>query len=171
MRPEEISLLFSSPICRVLVLLSLLAPLLLLPMGHASVFPGSGTFAQTGVISITSSQLDGILTIHETFSLAFTGAFTGTTVGTTTIIINTKTNTGTFNGQNTFTGTVTTPSGTASGTIQAPFSATFVGNNFQGRYTVFGGTGVLTGLEGKGTIQGSLSPSFSGTHSGFFTPS
>ncbi len=153
------------------VLLSLLAPLLLLPMGHASVFPGSGTFAQTGVNSITVSQVNDILIIHENFDLVFTGAFTGTTVGTTTIIINTKTNTGTFNGQNTFTGTVTTSSGTASGTLQAPFQATFVGNNFQGQYTLFGGTGDLTSLEGRGTIQGVLNPSFVGTYSGLFTPS
>lgn len=156
----------------IVALLSLLTPLLLLPAGHASsVFPGSGSFAQTGVTSITTSQVGKISIIHETFGLAFTGAFTGTTVGTVTIIVNLATGTGTFSGQNSFTGTVTTAAGTASGTIQAPFSATFVGNNFQGRYTLFGGTGGLTGVEGKGTIQGSLNPSFSGTYSGFFTPS
>ena len=153
------------------VLLSLLAPLLLLPLGHGSVFPGSGTFAQTAVNSVTVTQVDDIQIIHESFDLVFTGAFTGTTIGTTTIIINLKTGTGTFSGQNTFTGTVTTSSGTASGTLQAPFSATFVGNNFNGQYTLFGGTGGLTNVEGKGSIQGSLSPSFVGTYSGFFTPS
>ena len=153
------------------VLLSLLATLLLLPVGHASsVFPGSGTFVQTGAV-FTVSQVDDIQIIHETFGLVFTGAFAGTTVGTTTIIINLKTGTGTFSGQNTFTGTVTTSSGTASGTLQAPFQATFVGNNFQGQYTLFGGTGGLTNVEGRGTIQGVLSPSFVGTYSGFFTPS
>jgi hypothetical protein len=140
-------------------------------VGHASVFPGSGAFAQTGLVSITTSQADGILTIHETFSLVFTGAFSGTTLGTTTIIINTKTNTGTFSGQNTFTGTVTTAVGTSSGTLQAPFQATFVGNNFQGQYALFGGTGDLAGQEGRGTIQGVLSPSFVGAYSGLFTPS
>jgi hypothetical protein len=154
------------------VLLSLLAALLIVPISHAStVFPGSGSFAQTAVFSVTVSQADGIQIIHETFGLAFTGAFAGTTVGTVTIIINTMTNTGTFSGENNFTGTVTTASGAASGTILAPFSASFVGSSFQGQFALFGGTGGLAGVEGQGTIEGSLSPSFTGTYSVLFTPS
>jgi hypothetical protein len=152
-------------------LLSLFALLLMLPIGNASVFQGSGTFLQTGVSGVTSSQTANILTIHETFGLAFTGAFTGTTTGTVTIIINLGTGRGVFYGENTFTGSITTAAGTFSGTIFAPFQATFVGNDFQGQYTLFGGTGGLRGLEGRGTIQGNLLPSFTGTYSGFFTPS
>jgi hypothetical protein len=111
-----------------------------------------------------------ILITHETFGLAFTGAFTGTTVGTVTIIVNLSTGAGIFFGVNTFTGTVTTATGTASGSIQSPFAATFVGNNFQGRFSLFGGTGGLTNLEGQGTIQGSLS-NFVGTYTVSFTSS
>ena len=155
----------------VMVLFSLLAALLLLPLAHSSVFPASGNFSPTGPPSgVTSSQADGILIIHETFGLLFTGGFSGTTVGTVTIIMNLATNTGTFSGQNTFTGTVTTAKGLFSGTIQAPFQATFAGTSFQGQYTLFGGTGGLANVEGQGTIRGNLA-TFIGTYAGFFTSS
>jgi len=154
----------------IFVFLSLLAPLLLLPVGHASsVFLGSGGFSPTGQpTNITTSQVGNYLITHETFGLAFSGTFTGTTIGKVTIIVNLSTGTGIFFGVNSFTGTVTTATGTASGTVQSPFAASFVGNNFQGRFSLFGGTGGLTNLEGQGTIQGTLN-NFVGTYTASLT--
>src|SRR6267143_240216 len=149
------------------ILLLLVAPLLLLPLGHATaIVPSSGDFTTT-VTSETISQVASIVTIDEHFSLAITGTLSGITAGTATVIVNLKTGTGVFFGMQTFTGTVLT----ASGTVQLSFSATFVGSNFQGQFALFGGTGGLTNLHGQGSIQGIVH--VSGSYSGFviFAPS
>jgi len=113
--------------------------------------------------------VNGYAITKENFGLCFTGAFNGITQGEVTIVVNLSTGNGIFFGQNTFTGTVTTSSGTSSGTILVPFAATFSSGNFQGPYTLYGGTGGLKGLSGSGTIQGSLT-TFSGTYTAsFFT--
>ena len=145
----------------VLITLSLLVPLFLPTVGHAqSTLPASGNFTTT-VTSETVSQVDNILTIHEHFSLALSGTLSGTTEGTATVIVNLSTGNGVFFGSQTFTGTVLT----ASGTAQLVFSATFVGSNFQGQSTIFGGTDGLTNLQGQVAIQGIVN--VSGSYSGF----
>ena len=147
----------------VLLTLSLLAPLLMLPIGHAqSILPANGNFTTT-VTSETVSQVDNILTIHEHFSLLLTGTLSGTTTGTATVIVNLSSGEGLFFGSQTFTGTVLT----ASGTAQLVFAATFVGSNFHGQSTIFGGTGGLTNLKGQVAIQGIVN--VSGSYSGFIT--
>lgn len=147
----------------VLLTLSLLAPLLMLSMGHAqSILPANGNFTTT-VTSETVSQVDNILTIHEHFSLLLTGTLSGTTAGTATVIVNLSTGQGALFGSQTFTGTVLA----ASGTAQVVFAATFVGSNFQGHSTIFGGTGGLTNIHGEVSIQGIVN--VSGSYSGFIT--
>ena len=149
----------------VLLTLSLLVPLFLLPSGHAqSTLPANGSFSTT-VTSETVSQVDSILIIHEHFSLLLTGTLSGTTAGTATIIVNLSTGQGVFFGSQTFKGTVLT----ASGTAQLVFSATFVGSNFNGQSTIFGGTGGLSNLHGEVSLQGIVN--VSGSYSGFIVQS
>ncbi len=155
---------------RPIMLLTLLAVpvLMLLPVGHATTATCTGTtgnaFVPTGPpTNVVTSQVNGFIIITENFGLCFTGAFNGDTQGTVTIIVNTSTGNGIFFGQNTFTGIVTTSSGSASGNIFVPFAATFSTGNFQGRYTLYGGTGGLANLHGFGTIRGSLT-TFVGTY-------
>jgi len=163
---------------RPIILLTLLAVpvLMLLPVGHATTATCTGTtgnaFVPTGPpTNVVTNQVDGFIITTESFGLCFTGAFNGDTQGTVTIIVNTSTGNGIFFGQNTFTGTVSSPSGSASGTIFVPFAATFSTGNFQGQYTLYGGTGDLSNLHGFGTIQGSLT-TFVGTYTAhFFTSS
>jgi hypothetical protein len=155
---------------RPIVLLTLLAVpvLMLLPVGHATTTTCTGTmsnaFVPTGPpTNAVTNQVNGFTITIENFGLCFTGAFNGTTQGTVTIVVNTSTGNGFFFGQNTFTGTVTTSSGSGSGTVLSPFAATFSNGNFQGPYTVYGGTSGLANLHGFGTIQGSLT-TFVGTY-------
>jgi hypothetical protein len=148
---------------RIPLLISLLTPLLLLPVGHGqSLTPASGNLVTT-VTSETVSQVDNIVTIHEHFTLAISGTLSGTTDGTATVIVNLGTGNGVFFGTQTLTGTVLQHSGT----VQLEFSATFVGNSFQGQSTLYGGTGGLTNLNGHVTIQGIIN--VSGSYSGFVT--
>jgi hypothetical protein len=161
------------PIILTLALLAL-PVLLVFPVGHANASTCTGTtsdaFTPTGPPTNAVTHTVGKFTITtENFGLCFTGAFNGTTMGKVTIVVNTSTGNGIFYGQNNFTGTVTTSSGSSSGTILAPFAASFSNGNFQGQYTLYGGTGGLKDLSGFGTIQGSLA-TFVGTYTAtFFT--
>ncbi len=119
--------------------------------------------------NVAAHTVGSFVITTENFGLCFTGAFNGLTTGTVTIVVNTSTGNGIFFGQNTFTGTVTTTSGSASGTVLVPFSASFSNAQFNGQYTLYGGTGGLADLSGFGTIQGSLT-TFVGTYTAtFFT--
>jgi len=162
------------PIIIVLTLLVVPA-LMLFPLGHASstttcTGTTSNAFVPTGPpTNVVTNTVGGYAITKENFGLCFTGAFNGITQGKVTIVVSLSTGNGIFFGQNTFTGTVTTSSGTSSGTILVPFAATFSSGNFQGPYTLYGGTGGLKDLGGFGTIQGSLT-TFSGTYTAsFFT--
>lgn len=155
---------------RPIILLTLLAVpvLMLFPVGHAATTTCTGTtsnaFVPTGPpTNVVTNKVDGFIITTENFGLCSSGAFNGTTQGVVTIIVNLSTGNGIFFGQNTFTGIVTTRSGSASGSIFFPFVATFTGSNFQGWYTLYGGTGGLANLHGFGTIQGSLT-TFVGTY-------
>jgi hypothetical protein len=158
-----------------MLLLALIAlPVLVFPVGHASTCTGttSNAFTPTGPpTNAVTHTLGKFMITTENFGLCFTGAFNGITQGTVTIIVNTSTGNGIFFGQNVFTGTVTTSSGSSSGIILAPFAASFSNGNFQGMYTLYGGTGGLKHLHGFGTIQGLLA-TFVGTYTAtFFTSS
>jgi hypothetical protein len=158
----------------ILLLVVLAAAVLVFPVGHATTSTCTGTtsnaFTPTGLPTNVVTQTVGKFTITtENFGLCFTGAFNGTTQGTVTIIVNTSTGNGIFYGQNNFTGTVTNSSGSSTGTILAPFAASFTNGNFQGDFTLYGGTGGLKGLSGFGTIKGLLA-TFVGTYTAtFFT--
>jgi hypothetical protein len=160
----------------IIVLTLLVVPVLMLfPLGHASstttcTGTTSNAFVPTGPpTNVVTNTVDGYAITKENFGLCFTGAFNGNTQGKVTIVVSLSTGNGIFFGQNMFTGTVTTSSGTSSGTILVPFAATFSSGNFQGPYTLYGGTGGLKDLSGFGTIQGSLT-TFKGTYTAsFFT--
>jgi hypothetical protein len=154
----------------IILLLALLAlpVLIVFPVGHATASTCTGTtsnaFTPTGPpTNAVTNTIGKFMITTENFGLCFTGAFNGTTQGTVTIIVNTSTGNGIFYGQNNFTGTVTTTSGSSSGTILAPFAASFTNGNFQGHFTLYGGTGGLKDLRGFGTIQGLLA-TFVGTY-------
>src|SRR2546425_6554410 len=134
---------------------------MLLPVGHATTATCTGTtsnaFVPTGPpTNVVTSTVGGYAITKENFGLCFTGAFNGNTQGKVTIVVSLLTGNGIFFGQNTFTGTVTTSSGTSSGTILVPFVATFSNGNFQGQYTLYGGTGGLKELSGVRNTPGPL---------------
>jgi uncharacterized protein DUF3224 len=147
----------------ILGLFSLLAVLLLVPVGQAtSLVPISGGFTTT-VNSATSTQFGTTLSIKESFSLTFTGSFVGTTIGTATIIVDTTTGNGIFFGTQTFTGTFDG----SSGTLQIAFSASFTGPSFNGQFAVFGGTSGLANVRGQGTLTGIVN--VNGSYTGLLT--
>ena len=153
---------------RIVLILSLLAMpvMLFFPAGHATTCTGTtgNALVPTGFpTNVVTHRVSNFVITTENFGLCFTGAFNGLTSGTVTLIINTSTGNGISFGQNSFTGTVTTSSGSSSGTILAPFSSIISNGQFNGQFTLYGGTGGLADLGGFGTIQGSLA-TFVGTY-------
>ncbi len=132
-------------------MLLLLVPALLISTVHATQpAPASGDFLLVGRGIPEMRFADGNTILNLSVTYALTGGFNGTFVDTEKEIIR-PTGEGTFQGRGTFTGTVNGISGTLVFSMAGTFNASIA--TARGQFVILSGTGGLSNLRGRGTLE------------------